>query len=94
MKAAAYRPRDLDYYRAFFFEYALRAVEEASSGAVARSREMIVESQVKAGPHSGSFEPLDRWSATGGRVYSTAMAALSLQADANAPRMIAMMRGQ
>ena len=93
VRAAAERPRDLDYYRAFFFEYALHAVKGGASGPGGRSREMIVESQVKAGPHSGSFEPRDRWSATGGRVYSTAMAALSLQADANAPRMIAMMRG-
>jgi hypothetical protein len=93
VRAAAERPRDLDYYRAFFFEYALRAVERSASCAGGRSREMIVESQVTAGPNSGSFEPRDRWSSAGGRVYSTAMAALSLQADANAPRMIAMMRG-
>ncbi len=93
VRAAAERPRDLDYYRAFFFEYALRAVEQSASGAGGRSHEMIVGSQVTAGPNSGSFEPRDRWSSAGGRVYSTAMAALSLQADANAPRMIAMMRG-
>jgi hypothetical protein len=93
LEAAASTPTKLDYYRSFFLEYALRAVEKTSPSAGGRSHEMIVESQVRAGPHSGSFEPLDRWSATGGRVYSTAMAALSLQADANAPRMIAMMRG-
>jgi len=93
VRAAAERPRDLDYYRAFFFEYALHAVEGGGSVSGGRSREIIVSSQVQAGPNSGSFEPRDRWSATGGRVYSTAMAALSLQADANAPRMIAMMRG-
>jgi len=93
LESAASTPRDLDYYRAFFLEYALRAVEKSLPGGGGRSREMIVSSQVKAGPNSGSFEPRDRWSATGGRVYSTAMAALSLQADANAPRMIAMMRG-
>lgn len=94
LEAAASTPRKLDYYRSFFLEYALRAVEKSSPGASGRSHDMIVESQVRAGPHSGSFEPSDRWSITGGRVYSTAMAALSLQADANAPRMIAMMRGQ
>ncbi|MHC4249193.1 MAG: zf-HC2 domain-containing protein [Planctomycetota bacterium] len=109
VKAASYRPRDLDYYRAFFLEYALRAVEQSASGAEGqapsgvrpaltgvaggRSREMIVGSQVKTGPNSGSFEPRDRWSSAGGRVYSTAMAALSLQAEENAPRLIAMMRG-
>ncbi|MHC5058053.1 MAG: hypothetical protein ACYTKD_25615 [Planctomycetota bacterium] len=108
-KAAAGTPRDLDYYRAFFLEYALRAVEKTSPGAEGqapsgvrpaptgvaggRSREMIVGSQVKTGPNSGSFEPRDRWSSAGGRVYSTAMAALSLQAEENAPRLIAMMRG-
>jgi hypothetical protein len=85
----------LDYYRSFFLAYALRAVEETRAPGAGETPvdEMLVETQVKEGPNRGSFEPLDRWSNTGGRVYATAAAALSLQADEHAPRLIAMMQG-
>ena len=65
----------------------------SSAGLPPHRRAALVESQVTEGPYSGSFHPRDRWSLTGGRVYSTAMAALSLQADEHAPKMLAMMRG-
>jgi len=99
-RAVAEERRDVDYYRSFFFAYALHAVEGTggggradTTGGPAPEPSALVESQVTEGPYSGSFEPRDRWSVTGGRVYSTAMAALSLQADEHAPKMLAMMRG-
>jgi hypothetical protein len=105
-RAVAEERRDVDYYRSFFFAYALHAVEGTggtggaggaggtdATGGPRPVPSALVESQVTEGPYSGSFEPRDRWSVTGGRVYSTAMAALSLQADEHAPKMLAMMRG-
>ena len=112
-RAVAEERRDVDYYRSFFFAYALHAVggtggaagPDSTGGALPvpsatsraglpeHRRSALVESQVTEGQYSGSFEPRDRWSVTGGRVYATAMAALSLQADEHAPKMLAMMRG-
>ena len=47
----------------------------------------LVASQVREGPERGSWEPQDRWAATGGRVYATALGALILQADRRGPRL-------
>ena len=98
------RSRQIDFYRWYFLAYATRvAGERAAEPAVsARScppdggpglAEILVESQVKRGPDSGSWEPSDRWSDVGGRVYSTALAALTLDADSRAPRLLSWMGG-
>lgn len=42
-------------------------------------RDLLVGEQVKEGPNAGSWEPRDAWGPYGGRVYSTAVAALSLE---------------
>ena len=42
-------------------------------------RDLLVAEQVQAGPAAGSWEPRDAWGPYGGRVYSTAVAALSLE---------------
>ncbi len=42
-------------------------------------QELLASGQVRSGPEAGSWEPSDRWSAAGGRVYSTALAALILR---------------
>jgi hypothetical protein len=42
-------------------------------------RDLLVAEQVKEGPDAGSWEPRDAWGPYGGRVYSTAVAALSLE---------------
>jgi len=44
-----------------------------------RLRELLVESQVKRGPLAGSWNPDGPWGGYGGRVYSTALATLSLE---------------
>ncbi len=97
-----------DYYRSYFLTHALRVAEAtehrdlASSGAPegdGRSRQTdelrvaLIERQLRAGPNSGSWSPSDRWGLTGGRVYSTAMAALSLEADGRADELVARVRG-
>ncbi|HUX03252.1 MAG TPA: hypothetical protein VMY35_20000 [Phycisphaerae bacterium] len=42
-------------------------------------RECLVQAQRKDGPFAGSWDPRTRWGSYGGRVYSTAMAALTLE---------------
>ncbi|HVJ87084.1 MAG TPA: hypothetical protein VM452_15625, partial [Caulifigura sp.] len=44
-----------------------------------RVRDLIVSEQVKEGEYAGSWEPRDPWSGYGGRIYSTAIATLSLE---------------
>jgi anti-sigma factor RsiW len=39
----------------------------------------LLRNQIRSGPYKGSWPPEDRWSLAGGRVYSTARAALSLK---------------
>ena len=42
-------------------------------------RDLLISEQVIAGPHAGSWEPRDQWGGYGGRIYSTAFAALTLE---------------
>jgi hypothetical protein len=42
-------------------------------------RKNLLEKQIQQGEDSGSWPPSDRWSAVGGRLYSTAMASLALR---------------
>ena len=41
--------------------------------------EALLANQREDGPHAGSWDPQDRWSRAGGRVYQTAICALSLE---------------
>jgi hypothetical protein len=92
VRDAAARPAgDLDFYRCYFLSYALHATDAFDPARALQAR--LAGAQVRQGPHSGSWEPNDRWSVTGGRVYATALAALSLEAPCRAPRVIAMLRG-
>jgi hypothetical protein len=71
----AYAP--LDLYRIFFQAAALRADPrpDAALRALAARLRAVQETH---GDDAGSWPPLDRWSAAGGRVYSTALALLAL----------------
>lgn len=42
-------------------------------------RDMLVELQVQSGPMSGTWDPQDKWGRYGGRLYSTALATLTLE---------------
>ncbi len=42
-------------------------------------RDMLVELQVQSGPMSGTWDPNDEWGRYGGRLYSTALATLTLE---------------
>jgi hypothetical protein len=39
----------------------------------------ILEHQITSGPAAGSWDPTDRWSLIGGRIYQTALCTLSLE---------------
>lgn len=94
MRARVGRSRELDYYQSFFVAYAARANNPDVKNALQKSaREVLLASQVSDGPNSGSFAPRDRWSNSGGRIYATAMASMSLHADTTTPRMLAQLRG-
>lgn len=75
----------VDYYRAFFLSRALAAADPPTPAGVAALARRLAARQVSSGPFAGSWEPVDRWSAAGGRVYATAVAALAL-ADPGRPR--------
>ncbi|MFC1672027.1 prenyltransferase/squalene oxidase repeat-containing protein, partial [Planctomycetota bacterium] len=80
---------EIDFYRWYFLTYALRAVEEIRSDPLEiRLHQALAEQQVKTGPDAGSWEPSDQWGAAGGRVYSTALAVLSLETDTRVPRIL------
>ncbi|MEI6563580.1 MAG: prenyltransferase/squalene oxidase repeat-containing protein [bacterium] len=71
---------DMDYYRRYFLTAALKKMgEESGQKNLHALRRDLVSQQVKQGPESGSWKANDRWSATGGRIYATALASLSLQ---------------
>ncbi|MCA9087731.1 MAG: hypothetical protein KDA90_03745 [Planctomycetaceae bacterium] len=42
-------------------------------------RDLVVSEQERSGPNAGSWPPRDPWSGYGGRIYSTAVATLSLE---------------
>lgn len=42
-------------------------------------RDMLVELQIQSGPMSGTWDPRDEWGRYGGRLYSTALATLTLE---------------
>ncbi len=42
-------------------------------------KEALLQAQIKKGYDKGTWEPVDRWSSFGGRLYTTSMAVLTLQ---------------
>jgi hypothetical protein len=72
------KPRD--FFSIYVATIQLR--ESDASGALDQLtslRKTLLEKQIHQGEYSGSWPPNDRWSAVGGRLYSTAMASLALR---------------
>jgi hypothetical protein len=42
-------------------------------------RDLLISQQIQNGPESGSWDPSDKWGRYGGRLYSTALATLTLE---------------
>jgi hypothetical protein len=69
----------VDFYHAYFTAAALKhdASSEAGERLASLKRE-ILSQQVGEGADTGSWPPDDQWGRAGGRLYSTALASLSL----------------
>jgi prenyltransferase beta subunit len=71
---------DMDFYRRYFLAAALKKMDETpSNGGLASLRRELLSQQVKRGKEAGSWKADAQWGSTGGRIYSTALASLSLR---------------
>ncbi len=71
---------NMDYYRRYFLAAALRKMDEAPAHkGLAALRHDLMAQQVTKGSEAGSWKADDRWGSSGGRIYATAMASLSLR---------------
>lgn len=69
-----------DYYRAYFCAAALKAVKTVEyDKMLADVQRSVLAVQEHSGGNAGSWGPGDRWGGVGGRIYSTAVAALTLE---------------
>ena len=72
----------LDLHRSFFLTANLqREQTEDSLRQLAAIRQSLINYQISHGAYSGSWPPDDRWSNSGGRIFSTALASLSLETE-------------
>ena len=70
----------LDLYKAYFLSASLRRqTDEESLRHLAAIRRDVLNHQVTDGPEAGSWPPDDQWGRAGGRLYSTALASLTLR---------------
>jgi len=70
----------LDFYRAYFLTTALkRQRDDSSRQRLAAVRRTLLLQQESDGSDSGSWPADDRWGRAGGRLYSTALASLSMR---------------
>ncbi|MEI6167907.1 MAG: prenyltransferase/squalene oxidase repeat-containing protein [bacterium] len=71
---------DMDYYRRYFLTAALKKMDETSAHqGLTAMRQDLVARQIKRGDAAGSWTADPRWGSSGGRIYATAMASLSLR---------------
>jgi hypothetical protein len=68
-----------DYYASYFYSRALSIADpEAYSSSLAMAKNSITMRQLSNGISRGAWDYDDRWGTTGGQLYSTSMALLSL----------------
>jgi hypothetical protein len=80
--AASGWDRETDYYRWYFLVSALHASgDEQLRGALEPVCKSLMTTRNRGGTHGGTWEPVGVWSSVGGRIFSTAMATLCLEAD-------------
>ncbi len=71
-----------DYYRWYFVASALSAgADRGYPELLATLHTTLLRGQNRGPTHAGSWEPVDRWSTAGGRLYTTTMATLALEED-------------
>lgn len=72
---------DVDFYRWYFIAHAWQATDTPQDSAFTSAlTEYLLGSRIQKGPHRGTWSPAGKWSTAGGRIYTTTMATLSLQA--------------
>jgi hypothetical protein len=70
---------EVDYFNAYFTTTLLKSAnDESSRQRLASIRHALLGKQIQRGNDSGSWTPDDRWGMAGGRLYTTALASLSL----------------
>lgn len=70
---------EINFYRVYFAAAALKqAHTPAALQRLASLQNELLSRQVKGGAEGGSWAPDDQWGLVGGRLYSTALASLSL----------------
>jgi len=74
------RVTDLNFYYWYYgtlavYQYGGRAWEDWNPAV----RDVLISLQVNEGPNAGSWDPNDKWGRFGGRLYSTALATLTLE---------------
>jgi len=83
MSAAAALPSagPIDFYRTYFTAMAMHAAGDESGRRqlTTHVRQRLLATQTRSGSERGSWAGGDRWSAAGGRIYTTALAVLALQ---------------
>ena len=81
---SAAQSREADFYHAYFRSCALRESHDTGlAPALNRMQRALAERRRESGRNKGSWDPEDKWGPAGGRVYSTSLASLSLEAGAN-----------
>lgn len=79
---------ETDFYHWYLASTALSSTDEEGTCAKLDSLQArIIASQLREGPHAGSWDLSDRFSAAGGRVYTTSLAALTLLVDRSSRRI-------
>lgn len=80
LKTVAVNPAQAtDFYHSYFLASALRAGGSEFDPVLDRIQGALVSQRVTSGANAGSWDTVDHWSSVGGRIYTTSMAALSLQ---------------
>jgi hypothetical protein len=79
-------PREINLYYWYYATLALhhhRASDEAAAAAWqtwnGALTDVLLDTQIDSGPDAGSWSPDTNWGGYGGRVYSTALAAMCLE---------------
>ena len=79
LKASADDRQDVDFYRSYFLASALKTGSGPGQNAeLASLQRSLIDLRVTSGENVGTWNPVGPWAAVGGRIYSTAMATLSL----------------
>lgn len=67
-----------DFYKTYFQICVFKEIGESMRNNMISMQSQLIARIRQIGPEKGSWDPVDRWGTTGGRIYSTAMALMSL----------------